>query len=85
MVQPHHQLQYSKKHPQVAAKNRDSFREILMEANKSYIRSSEADSLRDSGAKRVKKETSSSSQHDLHIGTSFLEQELMLEEPLRNL
>ena len=34
-VPPHLQPQYSKKHPQVAAKNRDSLREISTEANKS--------------------------------------------------
>ena len=37
-VPPHFIPQYSRKHPHVAAKNRDEYRKLGMEANMSYIR-----------------------------------------------
>ena len=71
VIPPHLHPQYSMAHPHIASKNRDSLRELCSKANEAYIRSLEADC---SGAKRVRREFSSSSKQDLHMGGLILDQ-----------
>ena len=47
-----------------------------MEANKSYIQCLEVESIKQTGAKRFKREASSSSQNSLHLRASIMEQEV---------